>query len=133
MKDPQPPIILEGMRPTEGVDLIERRVAQQNKLLRQLRKKQPDRKDELRGIRKDTHVLIASVFSFPDTVAEMVEQEYLRWRDDVIAFAKDDAVRNGAEVMSIFEHRDESHPHLHVFAVPLCTDVNKGIARRIST
>lgn len=122
--NPQPPTVLEGMRPMEVIDLIERRVAQQNKLLRQLRKEQPDRKDELRGIRKDTHVLIASVFSFPDTVEEMVEEEYLRWRDDVIAFAKDDAARNGAEVMSIFEHRDESHPHLHVFAVPLCTDVN---------
>lgn len=121
---PQPPAILEGMRPMEVIDLIERRVAQQNKTLRQLRKDHPDRKDELRGIRKDTHVLIASVFSFPDTVAEMIEEEYLRWRDDVITFAKDDAARNGAEVMSIFEHRDESHPHLHVFAVPLCTDVN---------
>lgn len=121
---PQPPAILEGMRPMEVVDLIERRVAQQNKVLRRLRKDHPDRKDELRGIRKDTHVLIASVFSFPDTVEEMVEEEYLRWRDDVIAFAKTDAARNWAEVMSIFEHRDESHPHLHVFAVPLCTDVN---------
>lgn len=117
---PQPPVILEGMRPTDVVSLIERRMAQQNKVLRHLRKGHPDRKNELRGIRKDTHVLIASVFSFPDTV----EEEYLRWRDDVIAFAKTDAARNGTEVMSIFEHRDESHPHLHVFAVPLCTDVN---------
>ncbi|WP_323008812.1 plasmid recombination protein [Paracoccus sp. (in: a-proteobacteria)] len=108
----------------EVIDRIERRVAQQNKALRRLRKEQPDRKNELRGIRKDTHVLIASVFSFPDTVAEMIEEEYLRWRDDVIAFAKDDAARSGAEVMSIFEHRDESHPHLHVFAVPICADVN---------
>ncbi|WP_323032867.1 plasmid recombination protein [Paracoccus sp. (in: a-proteobacteria)] len=124
VQNPQPPTILEGMRPMEVVSLIERRMAEQNKLLRQLRKKQPDRKDELRSIRKDTHVLIASIFSFPDTVAEMVEEEYLRWRDDVIAFAKDDAACNGAEVMSIFEHRDESHPHLHIFAVPLCTDVN---------
>lgn len=121
---PQPPAILERMRPMEVADLIERRVAQQNKALRQLRKAHPDRKDELRGIRNDTHVLIASVFSFPHTVEEMIEEEDWRWRDDVIAFAKTDAARNGAEVMSILEHRDESHPHLHIFAVPLCTDVN---------
>lgn len=124
VQNPQPPNILEGIRPTEVVDLIQHRMAEQNKLLRRLRNEQPDRKDDLRSIRKDTHVMIASVFSFPDTVAEMIEEEYLRWRDDVIAFAKEDATRNGAEIMSIVEHRDESHPHVHVLAIPICTDVN---------
>lgn len=122
--DPQPPVILEGMRPSAVVDLIESRVAAQNRLLRQLRKEQPDRKDALRAIRIDTHVLIASVFSFPDLVADMDEAEYLRWRSDVIFFARDDAIRNGAEVLSIIEHRDESHPHVHVLAVPICADDN---------
>ena len=42
------------MRPSEVVALIEQRIAEQNKLLRQLRKEQPDRKDALRGIRSDT-------------------------------------------------------------------------------
>lgn len=122
--DPQPPVILEGMRPSAVVDLIESRVAAQNRLLRRLRKEQLARKDALRAIRIDTHVLIASVFSFPDLVADMDEVEYLRWRSDVIAFARDDAVRNGAEVLSIIEHRDESHPHVHVLAVPICADDN---------
>lgn len=27
-------------------------------------------------------------------------------------------------VINLIERRDESHPHLHIFAVPLCTDVN---------
>lgn len=98
------------MRPSAVVDLIESRVAAQNRLLRQLRKEQLARKDALRAIRIDTHVLIASVFSFPDLVADMDEAEYLRWRNDVIAFARDDAVHNGAEVLSIIEHRDESQP-----------------------
>lgn len=121
---PLPPIIVEGIRPFEIVGLIDHRMTEQNKLLRRLRKDEPDRKGDLRGIRKDTHVLIASVFSHPDSVAEMVEEEYLRWRDDVIAFAKDDAACNGAEVVSIVEHRDETHPHLHVFALPICADDN---------
>lgn len=121
---PLPATLLDGMRPSEVVDLIEQRVAEQNKLLRRLRKEQPDRKAVLRAIRADTHVMIASVFSFPDPVAEMDEAEYLRWRRDVIAFAKDDAARNGAEVLSIVEHRDETHPHVHVLAVPICADDN---------
>ncbi|UFS65734.1 plasmid recombination protein [Paracoccus denitrificans] len=106
------------------VALIEQRIAEQNKLLRRLRKEQPERKDAARTIRSDTHVLIASVFSFPDPVEDMNEADYLRWRKDVIAFARDDAARNGAEVLSIVEHLDEAHPHVHVLAVPLCADGN---------
>ncbi|UFS65703.1 plasmid recombination protein [Paracoccus denitrificans] len=124
VENPQPPTILEGIRPSEVVALIEQRIAEQNKLLRQLRKEQPDRKDALRTIRSDTHVMIASVFSFPDPVEEMDQAEYLRWRKDVIAFARDDAARNRAEVMSIVEHLDETHPHVHVLAVPICADDN---------
>ncbi|WGR61620.1 hypothetical protein E3U26_11610 [Paracoccus ferrooxidans] len=122
--NPQPPTILEGILPSEVVALIEQRIAEQNKQLRRLRKEQPDRKDALRTIRSDTHVLIGSVFSFPDPVEDMDEADYLRWRRDVIAFARDDAVRNGAEVLSIVEHLDEAHPHVHVLAVPLCADGN---------
>jgi hypothetical protein len=122
--NPQPPTILEGMRPSEVVALIEQRIAEQNKLLRRLRKEQPERKEALRGIRSDTHVMIGSVFSFPDPVEDMNEAEYLRWRRDVITFARDDAARNGAEVLSIVEHLDEAHPHVHVLAVPLCADDN---------
>lgn len=124
VENPQPPTILEGIQPSEVVALIEQRIAEQNKLLRRRRKEQPDRKDDLRGIRIDTHVMIGSVFSFPDPVEEMDQAEYLRWRKDVIAFAKADAAQNGAEVLSIVEHLDESHPHVHVLAVPICTDDN---------
>lgn len=106
------------------VDLIESRMAAQNRILRGLRKAGTDSKAALRAIRVDTHVLIASGFSFPDTVAAMDEAEYLRWRKDAINFAKEDAARNGAEVLSVIEHRDETHPHVHVLAVPICADDN---------
>jgi hypothetical protein len=122
--NPQPPTILEGIRPSEVVALIEQRIAEQNKLLRRLRKEQSDRKDGLRTIRSDTHVMIGSVFSFPDPVEDIDQAEYLRWRRDVIAFAKADAARNVAEVLSIVEHLDEAHPHVHVLAVPICANDN---------
>lgn len=109
---------------TMVAELIEARVKSQNARLRGLRATFRAQKGNYCAIRADTHVLIASVFSFPDSVEEMIEGEYLRWRDDVIAFAKDDAACNGAEVLSIIEHRDESHPHLHVFAVPICDGGN---------
>lgn len=121
---PQPPTVIEGIRPSEVVAVIEQRIADQNKLLRQLRKEQPNRKNTLRAIRADTHVMIASVFSFPQPVECMDQADYLRWRKDVITFARDNAARNGAEVMSIVEHLDEAHPHVHVLAVPICADDN---------
>lgn len=124
VENPQLPTILEGIPPSEIIAVLEERIAAQNKILRQLRKERPDGKDDLRGIRSDTHVLIGSVFSFPDAVEDMDQADYLRWRKDVIAFARDDAARNGADVLSIVEHLDETHPHVHVLAVPICADGN---------
>ncbi len=121
---PQPPDILEGMQPHDLIGMIEARVADQNRVLRKMRKECPDRKAELRGIRIDTHVLVASVFSYPDTVDDVDEDEYLAWRDAVIAFSKCDAEANGLEVMTIVEHRDETHPHLHILALPVISDTN---------
>ena len=122
VENPLPPTILEGIPPSEIVAVLEERIAAQNKVLRRLRKERPDSKDDLRNIRRDTHVLIGAIFSFPDTVEDMDQADYLRWRKDVIAFAKADAAQNGAEVLSIVEHLDESRPHVHALAGPICTD-----------
>ncbi len=54
--DPQPPNILEGMRPRDLTGIVEDRVAEQNRTLRKMRKERPDLKNELRSIRIDTHV-----------------------------------------------------------------------------
>ena len=102
------------MQPRDLIGIIQARVAEQNRVLRKLRKECPEQKAELRGIRVDTHVLVASVFSYPDTVEDADEEEYQAWRESVIAFAKRDAEANSLEVMTIVEHRDESHPHLHI-------------------
>lgn len=121
---PLPPGILEGIQPHDLIDMIEARVTEQNRALRKMRKESPDQKAELRGIRVDTHVLMASVFSYPDTIDLMDEEEYRAWRDDVIAFARRDAAANDLEIMTIVEHRDESHPHLHVLALPVVSEAN---------
>lgn len=121
---PQPPGILEGIQPHDLIDLIEDRVSEQNRALRKMRKEFPNRKADMRGIRVDTHVLMASVFSYPDTIELMDEEEYRAWRDDVIAFARSDAAANDLEIMTIVEHRDELHPHLHVLALPVISETN---------
>ncbi|NHF71536.1 plasmid recombination protein [Paracoccus xiamenensis] len=122
--NPQPPGILEGIQPHDLIGMIDSRVTEQNRALRKMRTESPDQKAELRGIRVDTHLLMASVFSYPDTVEDMDEEEYRAWRDDVIAFARRDAAANDLEIMTIVEHRDESHPHLHVLALPLISETN---------
>lgn len=122
--EPLPPLIIEGMQPSDVHTKIQERFAEQNRYLRKARKDFPEQKGSLRGIRTDTHILVASVFSYPDSIADMVEEEYQAWRADVIAFAKQDAKDNELEVMTVVEHRDEAHPHLHILAVPLITQAN---------
>lgn len=122
--NPQPPNILEGIRPRDLTGIVEDRFAEQNRALRKMRKERPDLKNELRGIRIDTHVLVASVYSYPDAVEDMDMAEYLAWREDVIAFARRDAETNVLEIMTIVEHLDEAHPHIHVLALPLITQAN---------
>ena len=127
VENPIPPIIIDGIDPAELPDLIEDRVKTQNIKLRKQRKDEPHRASKIRGIRADTHLLVASVYSYPVQTDEMdddIYEEYNRWLDDVIAFARDDAERNGLEVMSIVEHLDEAHPHIHVLAVPAATSEN---------
>ena len=60
VENPLPPTILEGIPPSEIVAVLEERIAAQNKVLRRLRKERPDSKDDLRNIRRDTHVLIGA-------------------------------------------------------------------------
>jgi hypothetical protein len=88
-------------------------------------------KGALRGtgerIRKDTHTLACSVASYPDFTRPAPEgapsrptihdperlADYERWKADAIAFMQADAQRYGRKVLSIVEHLDEDHPHLH--------------------
>lgn len=122
--EPQPPMVIEGMQPSALHDQLVEQFTERNRELRKMRKEFPERKSNLRAIRQDTHILVAAVYSYPDSVTDMDEDEYQAWREDVIAFAKRDAEHNVLEVMTVVEHRDEAHPHLHILSVPLITQAN---------
>ncbi len=62
--------ILEGMEPCDLLTEIREQVTDRNRVLRQLRKKRPEQKKMLRGMREDTHILVAAVYSYPDTVGK---------------------------------------------------------------
>ena len=74
-----------------------------------------------RGIRKDRHTLLTAVASYPMLTAQIAEgsddrEEYERWIDLNIRWFKETF---GDRLVSVIEHVDEEHPHLHAFILPL--------------
>lgn len=74
-----------------------------------------------RGIRKDRHTLLTAVVSFPiprDQIAVGSSDHavYLRWIELNKRWLQD---QFGEQLISIIEHEDEAHPHLHAFVLPL--------------
>ena len=65
-----------------------------------------------RKLRKDGSCLLAGVISFPDGRSE---DEWRAFRDDSVDYLKD---KYGDSLKSVVEHRDESHLHIHFYAVP---------------
>lgn len=65
-----------------------------------------------RKLRKDGSCLLAGVISFPDGRSE---DEWKAFRDDSVDYLKD---KYGDGLKSVIEHRDESHLHIHFYAVP---------------
>lgn len=119
VKDPKPPRLLFGIDPIEIVPVIEQRIADAKALLRGTGQR----------IQSNTHVLEGAVYSHPLTVDDLLRSKadaatYLAWRKDAIAFAIDDAKRRGLEVLSVVEHFDEPHPHIHILAIPFLTASN---------
>lgn len=73
-------------------------------------------KDSLgRGIRSDAPIMSAGVVSLP----RERETEWDAFKLDVVDALKR---RYGDRLLSIVEHLDEEHPHLHFYLVPLPTD-----------
>lgn len=132
---PLPPVLLAGnFGPQDVPAEIERRIAEAKRAA-----KGRSKVDRL-IIRQDTHVLEAQVFSHPAYTRKAplghegedrpclddpeTRRSYLKWRDLTVNFALADAKRRGLEVLSIVEHVDEEHPHIHVLAVPLNANLN---------
>lgn len=73
-----------------------------------------------RGIRKDRHTLMTAVASHPlptDFVNTNPDAraDYEHWRDHNLAWLK---ARFGDKLVSVIEHWDEKHPHIHAYILP---------------
>jgi len=74
-----------------------------------------------RGIRKDRHTLMTAVASHPlptDLVNTKPDAraDYEVWREHNVDWLK---TRFGDKLVSVIEHWDEKHPHLHAYILPL--------------
>lgn len=72
-----------------------------------------------RALRKDGHCLLAGVVSLPN---DTPPSDWQRFKADAVKWLKSEY---GERLRSVIEHKDESHPHLHFYAVP---EHGKGFA-----
>ncbi|WP_405402803.1 plasmid recombination protein [Paracoccus sp. Ld10] len=74
-----------------------------------------------RGIRKDRHTLLTAVASYPMLTSQVTQGSadrdgYERWIELNISWLNQTF---GDRLVSIVEHVDEEHPHIHAFILPL--------------
>lgn len=130
-----PPTVIAGeFHPEQVPEEIERRVAEAKARLKGKTVK------TRKVIRDDTHVLEAQVYSHPVYVRpapaehegeerpclenEADREAYVRWRNATVEFVYREGDRRGLEVLSIVEHLDEAHPHIHALLVPTNPQMN---------
>ena len=99
VEQPQPPQVLHGCTPAEAA-----------KLAHDWADSSKDAKG--RKLRADGLALAAGVVSLP---AEQ-RQDWPRFREATVAWLRE---QYGERLRSVVEHTDETHPHLHFYAVPL--------------
>lgn len=103
---PLEPTVIYGIKASEAVAEAERRA-------------EASKDVNGRKIRKDTPIALAGVASHPATVGQLVDpavrRDYERWRRDTLEYLKG---KYGDKLLSVVEHLDEEHPHVHYYAVP---------------
>ena len=119
VENPLAPNLIFGVDPMKLIPVINQRI----------KKAKAHLKGTGKRIQSNTHVMEGSVFSHPYTVDDLrndkdAQQKYIAWRNDMIKYAINDAKSRGLETLSVVEHLDESHPHIHVLSVPCLTDNN---------
>jgi hypothetical protein len=128
--DPAPPTLLYGMPPDQIPAWLQARIDEQNALIAARKKAMPRgaRRGGPRAIRTDSPTLIAIVGSHPffrkgdgtdypsldDPECRAAVEE---WKADWVEWKLKEAAERGAVVISIVEHVDEGHPHLHAFEI----------------
>lgn len=101
VEDPGEPIILYGVNPRE-LEALTDDYFNNTKLVNSNGVK--------RGLRKDSHVLLAGVVSLNREVEEIWED----YKKDAIDWLKK---KYGDSLKCVVEHTDEGHPHLHFYCV----------------
>lgn len=116
VENPKPPNIIFGMPPAEVERRHEEMVAQGH-----VDVTLADGSTARRGIRKDRHTLMTAVASYPllsEQVAEGSEshEAYQEWVALNVRLLQ---AMFGDRLVSVIEHVDEEHPHIHAFILPL--------------
>ncbi len=116
IESPQPPTIRFGVDAYQAEQIIQVRI-----------KKARDARG--RKIRKDAQVCISSVVSFPRELEQQFPELYENWVRRNITYFKN---QYGKNLLSVIEHQDEAHPHLHVIvAMPDTTEPGKAALKNI--
>jgi hypothetical protein len=107
VKEPEAPVILDGMHPRELEKEIEA-------ILKN------GRDGGGRKLRKDAKIFIGSVASYPVPVADLNTREkrdaYFQWEQDTVQFYEE--FFGGENVRSVVKHLDEGFVHLHAVVMP---------------
>ena len=113
---PKPPVVVDGV----GVGEI-RRMHDELVAKGGIDVTLKDGRKARRGIRKDRHTLMTAVASHPlptDLVKSdsSAREAYENWRDLNLKWLRK---LYGDQLVSVIEHWDEKHPHIHAYILPL--------------
>lgn len=98
VKNPMPPTIIHGCTPSEAVERAETWAEQAKDV-------------SGRKLRIDAPVMLAGVLSYPRD-----GQHWDLFREKAVGWLRG---KYGDRLVSVIEHQDEEHPHLHFYCVPL--------------
>lgn len=124
---PSPPTIIYGITPDEVRERHAEMLAS-----RETEVQLKNGKTVKRGIRRDRHTLLTAVASYPLMRSQVAEGSpdraaYLKWVELNVKWLKE---RFRDQLVSVIQHEDEPHPHLHAFVLPL--DDPDCMARRLN-
>ncbi|MEM5478080.1 plasmid recombination protein [Pacificibacter sp. AS14] len=116
VENPEPPNIIYGLTP----ELVREK---HDEMVESgfIEVKLKDGTTARRGIRKDRHTLLTAIASYPLLTKQIVDGSvgrdgYERWIELNMRWLRE---RFGERLVSVVEHVDEEHPHIHAFILPL--------------
>ncbi len=106
VSSPKPPTILLGVSPKQAMEEAEKRA-------------EASSDPTGRKIRKDGAIALCGVashhFATEDLKDPEKREEYEHWRSLTLGYLQK---KYGGQLLSVVEHLDEKHPHVHFYAVP---------------